>query len=1208
MADLAIDRAQLEIIIKNDESRKRLRELEEGTSKLAKELRTLEKQGKKDTEAYREKEAAIRRNRAEMDRLINTIGLTGLTMKELKKRQSELNLIMAQMDPRTPEYKKLEAQLAQVSGRIRELRGGANEAGVSLKGMADGFNRYFGMVTTFLASITGLVLGFRSLAEKVAHMDDVYSDVMKTTKKTRDEVVELNEEFKQWDTRTAREQLNLLARDAGKLGRESRKDILDFVEAGNQINVALGEDLGDDAIKNIGKMVGVYQDATQQLQNIGLKEQMLAVGSAINELGSSSTASEPYLVSFAGRLGGISKQAKISIADILGYASALDQDMQAVEMSATAFQNFIMKLTADPAKFARIAGLEVKSFSNLLKTDANAAIKQVLTSMNERGGFQELIPIFEEMGLEGARAVGVLSAMAGSIEKIDEAQKISNQAMVDGTSITAEYNIKNNNLQAGLEKARKAFLEKALVLGEKLTPALTRSTNGFAYIIKILTELPRFIRENQIPLILLAGAFLALQAAKIKVIAASALEHIMLQKGIGLKIKDAIVLKALLVQEQYRLAMVGKTTIAQKAAAIATATWRSALLALGGPLGLAVMGVTGLIAAIKLYDQRNSESLRLEAVKQQRLNSINEINKQLNITYNATSNIIRDINSLNFEQIQNLSDLTAATIKQAEADLLAAKIKQQITQEENTRVGIWDRIKNQFLSFNNTWAATIRNNETAKERGKEAAAQFNDEISALEQNISDLKTQHQEMTNILTAEAKADKIAATTISQFEEKARLLSIALRSVNKDSEDYNRINAKLTEVNKELNKANTKILDDNAKLITAYQELSNLAGQYKDHLTDLVMQGDLTEAMKVGQLLSSLQAAQKFIDDIVAAGGNLDVVIDKVKTGIIDKGQEQSIFSFDGKGNKILSDDWVNQLFDEYEATVDQLVNPENASDMQKVQLPMFDKEFFLNQTEVLSNAAFNIWKNKQDQQYEYELNRLNRAREAELANKNLTEAQKDAINDKYRKREAKLKAEAFRKQKAADILQAIINGALAITKTFAAYGFTPAGWAAAIGQGIATGAQVATIASTKVPQYSKGKYQVTGADDNRTYHASFIGTPKTGIIARPSLIAENGGELIIDAPTTSKMMANAPGLVRAIYRMAGKVPQRADGSYPADMYPDGSNQGGMIMIPREYLSVFSNLENTLRKGVNAKLSLFDLKEFEGNESDIENASGF
>lgn len=400
--------------------------------------------------------------------------------------------------------------------RIRQLRGIMDEHNQQLKGvknnwlsighLSDSFNRYFGIITAGLASVTGIALGFKKLSEEVAKFDDIYSDVEKTTGLTKAQVKDLNESFKKMDTRTSREELNKLATDAGKLGKNSKQDILDFVDAGNQINVALGEDLGEGAIKNIGKISDVYRTSTNELKNMGLKEQMLSIGSAINELGASSTASEKYLVDFAQRLGGVASQSGISIQNILGYASALDQSGQAVEMSATSLQNFIMKLMEDPAKFARLAGQDVDKFSKLLKTDANEAILTVLQSLNQRGGFQALIPVFSEMGLDGARAVGVLSSLADKISNVKTAQEISNRGFAEATSITDEYGKKNNNLQAELEKSRKAFKEQALTLGEKLGPALVISTNGMTYLIKALTKAPEFMKENRTLLIALAGA------------------------------------------------------------------------------------------------------------------------------------------------------------------------------------------------------------------------------------------------------------------------------------------------------------------------------------------------------------------------------------------------------------------------------------------------------------------------------------------------------------------------------------------------------------------------------------------------------------------------------------------------------------------------------------------------------------------------------
>ena len=495
--------ATLTVLLNGVAAKAELGELQKQSKDLAKQIDEARKAGNKafadqlqrDLKVVNQSMKTLRRETVDTTKVLNN--LSKATPRELSRTLSALQaqLNSGKIRRGSKEWDYLQNSIMRVRAEMRSISAESVVAESSLTRLSNGFNKYFGMVTTFLASITGMSFAFRKLSEDVAKLDDVYSDVMKTTGMTRDEVVDLNEEFKKMDTRTPREQLNLLARDAGKLGLTSKKDILDFVEAGNQIRVALGEDLGEDAIKNIGKMVDVYKRSSDTLKGLDLKEQMLAAGSAVNQLGASSTASEPYLVTFAGRLGGVAKQANISMDAILGFASALDQDMQAVEMSATALQNFIMKMMGDPAKFAKLAGLEVKGFTELLKTDANEAIKQVLRSLNAKGSFQDLIPILEDMGLSGARAVGVLSAMAGSIDKIDEAQRIANQAMTEGVSVTDEYNIKNNNLMARLEKAKKEFNEKALILGEKLNPVLLRSVNLTTMFVKAISAMSDWLSK-----------------------------------------------------------------------------------------------------------------------------------------------------------------------------------------------------------------------------------------------------------------------------------------------------------------------------------------------------------------------------------------------------------------------------------------------------------------------------------------------------------------------------------------------------------------------------------------------------------------------------------------------------------------------------------------------------------------------------------------
>lgn len=91
------------------------------------------------------------------------------------------------------------------------------------------------------------------------------------------------------------------------------------------------------------------------------------------------------------------------------------------------------------------------------------------------------------------------------------------------------------------------------------------------------------------------------------------------------------------------------------------------------------------------------------------------------------------------------------------------------------------------------------------------------------------------------------------------------------------------------------------------------------------------------------------------------------------------------------------------------------------------------------------------------------------EAARANAELKYVSKKELD----KKERELKRQAAEAEQDAAVFQATLNGLIAITKTFASYGFTPAGLIAVAAQGIATGIQINAIKSSPLPAYWKGK---------------------------------------------------------------------------------------------------------------------------------------
>lgn len=361
--------------------------------------------------------------------------------------------------------------------------------------LADWGNKWFGLIEnieTFSEVLGSVRETLHEVVNDFATMEEAQAQVRKYTGMSAEEVKSLNENLKAMDTRTSREELNALAGDAGKLGITSKDQILQFVEAADKINVALGDDLGDGAVKNVGKLAMLFEEDAR----LGLRDAMLATASTINELSQNSSAGAGYLEEFTARVAGVGKQAGLTQAQIMGFAAVLDENMQQDETSATAFSQLLTKMYQEPAKFAALAGKDVKEFSLLLKEDANQALLSFFNVMRSQGGFDKLAPMFSQMGLDGTRATGILTSIADKLSDVERLQRLANNAYAEATSIQNEYNVQNNTVQASLDKARKAALDMRIELGEKLQPVAAHMVNLTTMSMKALSITIDFVKNN----------------------------------------------------------------------------------------------------------------------------------------------------------------------------------------------------------------------------------------------------------------------------------------------------------------------------------------------------------------------------------------------------------------------------------------------------------------------------------------------------------------------------------------------------------------------------------------------------------------------------------------------------------------------------------------------------------------------------------------
>lgn len=437
-----------------------------------------------------------------IDRTLKNI--SGSTALELETSLKLVNEQLANTHRGTEEYRELTEKAKSLKKEIAAVGAEQDLTKSKWSKFVNIFNTNWGAITQGLAAVTGLSATVRDCTNKYAAMNQEMFNVTKYTGQAIGEVEEMNESFKKMNTRTARGELNRLAQDAGRLGITNREMIEEFVDGSDKINVALGDDLGDDAVAKIGKLAQMFgEDKTK-----GLRGAMLATGSAVNDLAQSSSANAGYIVDFTADLSGVARQAGMTQAQIMGLASALDQNMQDEATSSTVFSQLITKMFQEPMKFAKLAGVEVSTFTTMLKTDANGALLEFLQAMSNRGGFDQLAPMFSQMGLEGTRAVGVLSSVASNLDQVREAQATATQSYKDGTSVLNEFNVQNNTVQAGLDKAKKQFDDMCIELGEKLMPIAKYSVSLTSIGIKTLYVLIEYVSKHIVVLAALATTML----------------------------------------------------------------------------------------------------------------------------------------------------------------------------------------------------------------------------------------------------------------------------------------------------------------------------------------------------------------------------------------------------------------------------------------------------------------------------------------------------------------------------------------------------------------------------------------------------------------------------------------------------------------------------------------------------------------------------
>ncbi len=1230
---------------------------------INKELRTLEKNPalnalNAELKATNNQLRAIDNATFEYSKVLKN--LSGATIKDLNRAHAQLSKEIQTINRNTDEYRQKSKQLAQISttiGQVRnEMRGVAKETLTfkdRLGKMADNFNRFGAMSIGIIGSLTGLVVSARKAVDAFNEFESSQDNLQALTGLSEEKVKGLGD---------AAIEMSTSVQEGGVRITKSAKDIVDaFTSAGSKRPELLAN---AEALKTVTNDALILAEAAK----MELDPAIGAVTAAMNQFGLGADESRRIINVFAAgskagsaevdslgesfkNVGTVASESNMTLEETVAALEVLGEKQIYSEEAGTKLRGALLKLKQTGVGYAS----GTFNMRDAL-VEANAQLEKQGTEAQKDA---------LKMKLFGAENITVGSILLGNIQKYDELT-----IAVTGTNTAIEQAaINTDNNAAKLEQAKNRAQENAIVLGEQLAPALTFSTNAFSYLLKVLVTIIKnwdtFAKYLKIAVagivaytVVTKGATIATflqEKATLVLKKANDLLSISMKKtpwGLIIAGVAAAITAFILFREKAKeaekpllnLAKAGDIYSEKMAEVVGESD------ALFGMLKTTEKGTLSYDNVLKAVNEKYKTYLPNLLTQQTSLEDIEKAQKAVNeallqnIAIESQKEEFININKEYLRSQREIFKIFNETIKPSVIDRLDTFNFAWFQAAANAGLTA-DQISASVQSA--TGYSIIDDNlRNLVSDTKRAALEFENGKKSIGEFYSTLITGSEEAANsgngtgggTANAQAKADDsrmlfelTQQLHINAIEDERKRAAAELEIwFTKEQEKI--LMAKASEEQKnyalsQLDAAYTAKRIDNEK---AYQD--ELLKRYQDieaFVTD-AQRGIVTEQERLneielaaidGKYQKQIDAATKFASEDVARReeylriiSDLETVRDAEKKAYLEEKEREhaeKIQSIREQYGLVTDADKYQQQLDQLKAYKDQellteaeyeqalfILRTEHQKQLDAQAQAAHDKEM-QNRSENLAQISAVISASE---------SLTNAAKERELQRVGDDEEKKKQIQKKY----ADIEFAITLAQIAATAAKAYMEAAaLALTNPFA-------GGLAYVALTAQAGAS--TLAATNqrnaVMQLADGKYDVVGEDDGKHYAAPLVPTLSTGIVRKPTLVAEEP-EFVVDNRTLYNAKTDRYGMTvmdhaRAISSMRSlRVPQRARGKYqtagtnvPATMQADNSEMIAELRAMRSELgNMRSDLQNFKGK-LKAQIVYTDLEDYEAKINKVRN----
>ena len=585
--------------------------------------------------------------------LLQPQNLKKASLDQLKQAAAQLEKEMAKLNRDTQEYINKKGQLAAVKGEIESATGAVHKHSSAWQTTLRNMSAYFGAFQLFSMAIQKVQAFFRLNLK----FSDQLADIRKVSGLAMSEINDLANSLAKLDTRTTIQGLNEIAYAGAKLGmgKYGTAGLEQFVRAANQVNVALKEDLGADALTALSKITEVMG----LIPKMGVEKSMLAVGSAMFQLSATSTATSGNIVEFSKRLTGMARTAGITTDQLLALGSAADAMYLMPEVASTAFNKLITSLQTKHNLIEKELQIEPGTINNLYSAGKTMdAIVLILEKMKEKGNMNALQGVFKDLGSEGARLVNVMVTMSKNVDMLKDHLKTSEEAFTSATAVTNEYNIQQETANAYMERASNIW-EKAFINPEGVDNVKELAKAWYDTAVS-MTSNATTMQSMKTTMYMIAGA------AKILIQMLPLLLRLLMFYGIA-----AAIQKVYLGFIAFRTALQGATTAQMALNAAMKANVFAIVISLVATLVsyLFDMAIAAHKAANAIDDIKDAEEEAMESSKKERaeLKRLYDATQDVTRSENERLKAVKKMRELYPDYFKDLSDEEILTGKAADA-------------------------------------------------------------------------------------------------------------------------------------------------------------------------------------------------------------------------------------------------------------------------------------------------------------------------------------------------------------------------------------------------------------------------------------------------------------------------------------------------------------------------------------------------------------